>query len=126
MNWIQTRTSAASALRSLYLSALTNVDDGIRVLRRGLKDATTADVIAERLQRQTLADHDRDNMRHDTGMNNFPPSISDLLGVGWQFVPRSFESYIRHLRGSFPMAAKAGGTFVSAKQKKPHSFQYGG
>ena len=75
-------TSAASALRSPNLSDSTDFDDGIRVLRRGLRDATTAVVIAERLQRQTLADHDPDSRRNDTVMNNLPPSISDLLGGG--------------------------------------------
>ena len=109
---------AASALDALNLSDRVDFDDGIRTIKRGLRDATIADGVSMALQNEVISTHDRSS-RDNAGLcNGLPKDIQDVLGTNWHSVPHTFHGTLRHLRGSFPAVTKAVGTLMSANQKK--------
>ena len=110
-------TSAAQALHNLQLSVDSDFDDGVRFIKRGIRDPRVADDIVGRFQTESLTNYDKESRRTDPVFNHLPPDIVDLLSSGWHMQPHSFNNSILHWRGSFPAATQAVGTMIQVKQK---------
>ena len=118
-------SSAANALATLYLADTTDFDQGIRALKRGLRDATSADAVVNQMQTEVMEDHNSDrNRRNDPVLNSLPAEIVDSLGTNWHLLPHSFKGSLRHMRGSFPHATKVAGTLTSANPRKELSVSF--
>ena len=117
----QSCSSAARSLNAFNMSAETDFDEGVRSLKRGLRDATIADSVWTELQSQAIADHNTNTRRHDNVMNGLPPEIADSFGSNWHLLPHGFKGNLRHLCWSFPAATKAVSTIVSTNPKQPIS-----
>lgn len=85
------QSSAALSLANLKLTDATDFDGGIRMLKRGLRDAAIADNVVSQLQTQALMDHDANTRHNDAVMNNNPPQIADSLGVQLATVAPQFQ-----------------------------------
>ena len=111
-------TCAARALKALDLSDNVDFDEGIRIIKGGLRDATVGDSVLNALQDEIISKHKTDNRDADGRCNGLPKDIADVLGTIFHLLPHEFCGNLRHLRGSFPQAVKAAGTLMSANQKK--------
>ena len=108
-------SSAAQSLRTLELSLSTDFDDGVRTLKRGMRDATIADGVAEEIQNAALQEH---NLKTRGRLNELPPEIKDTLGNNWRMLPHAFEGNLRHMRGSFLGVTKAVDSLIQTNAKK--------
>jgi hypothetical protein len=115
---------AAKSLASLRLSTDVDFDDGIRTIKRGLREATVADGVVKMLQDEAISRHGAQS-RVERG-NGLPTNIADALGVDWHSVPHQFHGTLRHVRGSFPAVTKAVGTLMAAcgKTKVPQQLAH--
>ena len=89
-------TSAAQALHNLQLSVDSDFDDGVRLIKRGIRDARVADDIVGRFQTESLTNYDNESRRTDPVFNHLPLDIVDLLGSGWYMLPLNCNSSLRH------------------------------
>ena len=120
-------SSAALALRALQVDDGMDFDAAVRLIKRGVRDATTADAIVDVMQRDAIENHDREGRRDDGTLADVPPTIAEHLGTDWRLYAHSAQSSLKHVRGSFPEATRmasviAGGNtrtkFVQAAQSK--------
>ena len=109
-------TSAVVAMNSLNLTGAADFDDGIRAIKRGLRDVTRADAVALALQDEAITDHDRQARSESGVLNGLPHDVANLLSSDFQLLPHAFRTSLKHCRGGFPMVEKALGTNAKCKQ----------
>jgi hypothetical protein len=101
----------------LNLDSSTDFDEGIRVLKRGLRAAAESDSIVNAIHDDVIAAHDRSSRNDGGPFNEIPPHVAEALGVDWKVYPHSFLSNFQHVRGSFLAATQAVGTLAQANSK---------
>ena len=109
----------------MELSGTTDFYAVVRILKRGLRDATIADTVVSEMQSRTIAVHDRETRQLDPVMNNLPRGLADSLGKDWYLLPHSFKGDVRRLRGSFLTASTAVEYDVAARPRSPNFNDWG-
>ena len=103
-------TCAARALEALELSNNVDFDEGVRIIKGGLRDATVGDKVLNALQDEVISKHKTDNRDAGGRCNGLPKDFADVLGTDFHLLPHELCGNMHHLRGSFPQAVKAAGT----------------
>ena len=105
-----TDTSASRALDAINLNSSMDFDEGVRALRRSLRNAFTADGTTLAIQDKVLESHNSSNRDADGRIDGVPVGIADVLHEDdWKLMPHAVMSSIKHVRVSFPLAVDSMG-----------------
>jgi hypothetical protein len=118
------RSSAALSLQGLDINENADFDDGVRIIKRHIRVATSADNIVRALQDEALESHNVQQRHRDGRLLGLPFGVAELLQENWNVLPHAFATTLMHTRGSFPTANKVVGAIVSVKSNVWVSQEY--